>query len=142
MPPAPTRAAEHAVSMRFGGCGAPEPATAGGGPARFGAQALALDEGSAPLSPGERACCCPAAAYVRVLVPPQGERRSVADLLLCAHHYRTSRRALTDIGAVAFDRDGQLMTTAGPVFLPSEARGNDTHRPAGTPRPARRSPTA
>ena len=127
--------------MRFGVSGTPERAAAGGGPARSGAQALARDEGSAPLSPGERSCCCPAAAYVRVLVPPRGERRSVVDLLLCAHHYRLSRRALIDIGAVAFDRDGRLVTTAGPVFLPSEPRGDDTHRPASTPRPARQSPT-
>ncbi len=45
--------------------------------------------------PEDRACCCPAYPVVRVIMPPSPERRHSVDLLLCGHHYRVSRRALT-----------------------------------------------
>ena len=40
------------------------------------------------------ACCCPAQAMVRVVMPPTAARPHETDLLLCGHHYRVSRRAL------------------------------------------------
>jgi len=40
---------------------------------------------------------------VRVLIPPASARAYSVDLLLCGHHYRTSRRALAAAGAVIVD---------------------------------------
>jgi hypothetical protein len=42
----------------------------------------------------DRACCCPAKAKVRVIMPPTAARPHQTDLLLCGHHYRVSRQAL------------------------------------------------
>jgi hypothetical protein len=46
-----------------------------------------------------RACCCPAKAAVRVIMPPAQGRPGETDLLLCGHHYLVSRRALAAAGA-------------------------------------------
>ena len=46
----------------------------------------------------DRACCCPGQPVVRVIMPPTPERRHSVDLLLCGHHYRVSRQALTAAG--------------------------------------------
>ncbi len=73
-----------------------------------------------PLPPGQRSCCCPSQAFVRVLIPLAAARAKPTDLYLCAHHFRAGRAALTRIGAVAFDRDGDEMTRNSPVFLPWE----------------------
>jgi hypothetical protein len=43
----------------------------------------------------DRACCCPAQAMVRVILPPTATRPHETELLLCGHHYRASRQALT-----------------------------------------------
>jgi len=53
-----------------------------------------------------RACCCAAKAAVRVTMPPSPSRRHPTELLLCGHHYRTSRRALAAAGAVARELPG------------------------------------
>jgi len=45
-------------------------------------------------SPAHHACCCPAEAVVRIVMPPSPTCPQTADLLLCAHHYRVSRHAL------------------------------------------------
>jgi hypothetical protein len=45
-------------------------------------------------SPGDQACCCPARAAVRVIMPPSPARPHTTDLLLCAHHFRVSHCAL------------------------------------------------
>jgi hypothetical protein len=42
----------------------------------------------------ERACCCPAKAVVRVVMPPTSARPHRTELLLCGHHYRVSRQSL------------------------------------------------
>jgi hypothetical protein len=47
----------------------------------------------------DRACCCPGQPVVRVIMPPTSKRRHSVDLLLCGHHYRVSRPALTAAGA-------------------------------------------
>ncbi len=49
--------------------------------------------------PADRACCCPAKAVVRVTVPAAPARPRQTDLLLCGHHYRVSRHALTAASA-------------------------------------------
>ena len=43
----------------------------------------------------DRACCCPAQPMVRVILPPTAARPHETVLLLCGHHYRVSRQALT-----------------------------------------------
>jgi len=52
-----------------------------------------------------RACCCPAGPAVVALMPPTTGRPHRTDLLLCRHHYRVSRQALTAAGAVVLDPD-------------------------------------
>jgi hypothetical protein len=49
---------------------------------------------------GDRACCCPARATVRVTMPPTQARPHETGLLLCGHHYRVSRAALAAAHAV------------------------------------------
>jgi hypothetical protein len=51
-----------------------------------------VDQGS---SPGDRSCCCVARAMVRVVMPPAEGRPHETELLLCGHHYRISRAALS-----------------------------------------------
>jgi hypothetical protein len=48
----------------------------------------------ASAEPAGRACCCPAKAMVRVVMPPTPARPHETDLLLCGHHYRVSQPAL------------------------------------------------
>jgi hypothetical protein len=43
----------------------------------------------------DRACCCVARAVVRVTMPPAEGRPHETELLLCGHHYRVSRAALS-----------------------------------------------
>jgi hypothetical protein len=50
---------------------------------------------SSPAWRDDRACCCPAQPVVRVIMPPTAQRPHSVDLLLCGHHYRVSRQALT-----------------------------------------------
>jgi hypothetical protein len=56
------------------------------------------------LTSASRACCCPAQPAVMVLMPAPG-RPHHTDLLLCRHHYRVSRKALTAAGAIVLDPD-------------------------------------
>lgn len=44
--------------------------------------------------------CCPAIAIVRVSMPAAEAGTQPADLLLCGHHYRASRRTLAEASAV------------------------------------------
>ena len=60
----------------------------------------------APDAPASRACCCPAQAAVRVVMPPAPGRPGEADLLLCGHHYRVSRHALASAGATVRELSG------------------------------------
>jgi hypothetical protein len=46
-------------------------------------------------SPGDQACCCVARAVVRVIMPSAAGRPHETELLLCGHHYRVSRAALS-----------------------------------------------
>jgi hypothetical protein len=51
-------------------------------------------------APADLACCCPAKATVRVIMPATQARPRETDLLLCGHHYRASRAALAAAHAV------------------------------------------
>jgi hypothetical protein len=53
---------------------------------------------SSPVTLGP-ACCCPANPVVRVIMPETAARPHTTELLLCGHHYRVSRRALTTANA-------------------------------------------
>lgn len=57
----------------------------------------AADAGQAGQGPGpgDQACCCVARAVVRVTMPPVAGRPHATELLLCGHHYRVSRAALS-----------------------------------------------
>lgn len=70
----------------------------------------------APLTMVDRACCCPTAACVRVVLPATAARRHETDLLLCAHHYRRSQAALAALGSQVFDRQGGLLASRPPLF--------------------------
>ena len=64
-----------------------------------------------PLALAGRACCCPARPVVTVVMPPASARRHPVDLLLCGHHYRVCRAALTAAGATVYDGTGALIST-------------------------------
>jgi hypothetical protein len=57
----------------------------------------------ARLVHADRACCCPARPAVVAIIPPAAGRPNGADLLLCGHHYRSSRAALLAVGACVHD---------------------------------------
>jgi hypothetical protein len=61
-----------------------------------------------PAVAASRACCCPAKAVVRVTMPPASGRPGEIDLLLCAHHYRASRRALASARASVRELPGTV----------------------------------
>lgn len=54
----------------------------------------------------DRSCCCPARPQVIAIIPAAGGQPRPADLLLCWHHYRASRHALTAVGALLVGIDG------------------------------------
>jgi hypothetical protein len=54
-------------------------------------------ETSADLA--DRACCCSARAMVQAVMPPTPTRPHRTELLLCGHHFRISRQALSALGA-------------------------------------------
>jgi hypothetical protein len=57
-------------------------------------------------SPSGEACCCVARAVVRVVMPPTAARPHETELLLCGHHYRVSRAALTAARATVSELPG------------------------------------
>lgn len=57
----------------------------------------------------DRSCCCPARPVVTVIMPPAPGRLHPVDLLLCGHHFRASRAALTAAGAAVYDDMGALV---------------------------------
>ncbi len=59
----------------------------------------------------EIACCCPARPAVRVVMPATLDRPRPAELLLCGHHYRSSRDALLRARAAVYDRGGALISS-------------------------------
>jgi len=57
----------------------------------------------------DRACCCLAQPAVMAVMPPGGGRQAETDLLLCGHHYRVSKAALTAAGATILDMRGHRL---------------------------------
>lgn len=62
---------------------------------------------AAAAMPVESACCCPAWPVVQVIMPATANRPHETDLLLCAHHFRVSQRALDAAGAVVIELPGR-----------------------------------
>ena len=62
-----------------------------------------------PLARGERACCCPGRAAFAVVVAPSAALPHPPDVLLCAHHARTSQRGLARGGIAVYDAAGVLV---------------------------------
>jgi hypothetical protein len=58
------------------------------------------------LMAASRSCCCSARPAVAVIVPSAPE----IALLMCGHHYRASHDALTARAAIAYDRNGCVVT--------------------------------
>ena len=67
---------------------------------------------SEPPRLAERSCCCPARPVVVVLIPPASERPQPVDLMLCEHHYLSSKAALAVAGAVVIDATGAVVDPA------------------------------
>jgi hypothetical protein len=67
--------------------------------------------GSATSLSGQ-ACCCVAQAVVRVIMPPTADRPHEMGLLLCGHHYRDSRAALTAAHATMSELPGSAADVA------------------------------
>jgi hypothetical protein len=65
-----------------------------------------------PQEFAERACCCPATPAAVVVMPPTAGRPYPVDLLLCAHHYRSSVAALLAASAAVYDTDGVVIPAA------------------------------
>jgi hypothetical protein len=89
---------------------------------------------NAPPRYEDRACCCPAQPVVRVIMPPTPQRRHSVDLLLCGHHYRVSRQALTAAEARIENLLG-MADAAAAALLPSSHQdyaGLTTSPPAET----------
>jgi hypothetical protein len=63
-------------------------------PAREGTAGTIHGGAAATAVPAGRACCCPATAVIRVVMPPTQARPHDTELLLCGHHYRISRPVL------------------------------------------------
>ena len=59
-------------------------------------------------SPTDQACCCVARAVVRVVMPPTAGRPHETELLLCGHHYRVSRAALSAAHATVHELAGNF----------------------------------
>jgi hypothetical protein len=64
-----------------------------------------------------RSCCCSARPRVVVIMPPAPGRAHRTEVLFCMHHFRTSRSALTCIGAVALDIEGRTIAQDAPAYL-------------------------
>jgi hypothetical protein len=47
-----------------------------------------------------------------VLIPPASARQHPVDLLLCGHHYLSSKAALAAAGAIVMDETGAIVDSA------------------------------
>ena len=74
--------------------------------------AAGLLDATAPQGPAaslsDQACCCVARAVVRVVLPPTAGRPHETELLLCGHHYRVSRAALSAAHASVHELAGNF----------------------------------
>ena len=83
------------------------PSSAGGVEGAAGLFDAAAQRGPA-ISPSGQACCCVAPAVVRVVMPPSARRPDEIELLLCGHHYRLSRAALSAAHASVHELAGNF----------------------------------
>jgi hypothetical protein len=104
------------------------PSSAGRAEGATGLFDAAAQRGPATSLSGQ-ACCCVAQAVVRVVMPSTADRPHEMELLLCGHHYRISRAALTaahatvselpgsaaDVAAWFQDDPGHLATASAPA---------------------------
>jgi hypothetical protein len=74
--------------------------------------AAGLSDATAPHGPeaslADQACCCVARAVVQVVMPPTAGRPHETELLLCGHHYRLSRAALSAAHASVHELAGNF----------------------------------
>jgi hypothetical protein len=74
--------------------------------------AAGLSDATPPNGPvaglTDQACCCVARAVVRVVMPPTASRLHETELLLCGHHYRASRAALSAAHASVHELAGNF----------------------------------
>ena len=91
------------------------PAFAGGRNAASGANAETHSAADLTEWARERADCCTAGAAVQVVLPRQAPES--AALLLCAHHFRGSRRTLGALAATVFDTYGFPVGTDDLLFV-------------------------
>jgi hypothetical protein len=87
------------MNARFG------PSPAGQVESAAGLFDAAAKRGPATSLSGQ-ACCCVAQAVVRVVMPPTADRPHEIELLMCGHHYRVSRAALTAADATVSELPG------------------------------------
>ena len=94
-------------------------------PAPAGLPGAATDGGQVRqgASPGDQACCCVARAVVRVTMPPAEGRLHETELLLCGHHYRVSRAALSATHA-RVEELRPVSATTGTWFDEMEGKGS------------------
>jgi hypothetical protein len=76
-------------------------------------------------------------AVVTVVMPSASARRHPVDLLLCGHHYRVCRAALTAAGATVYDETGALINTGGGGHEPARPRARRCRSATMSRRPAR-----
>jgi len=74
--------------------------------------AAGLADTTGPRGPAasltDQACCCVARAVVRVIMPPTAGRPHETELLMCGHHYRASRAALSAAHASVHELAGNF----------------------------------
>lgn len=65
----------------------------------------------------DRSCCCPAAPAVVAVLPPRPGREHRTEILLCMHHFRQARGALSAAGATVYRRTGEPLGASEPAYL-------------------------
>ena len=75
-----------------------------------------------PLAGAGRARCCPARPVVTVVMPSAPGRPHPVDLLLCGHHYRVCRAAVSAAGATVYDEMGAPVRTGAGGYEPARRR--------------------
>ena len=80
---------------------------------------LLINPADAPIS-GRRADCCVAPAAYRAVLPVTASRPRITELLLCSHHFHSTRAGLTRAGASVYDASNHLIDSAEHSCLPHQ----------------------